>query len=119
MREVYLRESASDSPAQALRAVGHSLCPRQRLSWLRTNNLKEDRMARNPQVAVEPRPDGRWAVQTDGTQRADSLHDRKSDAITRGRELAGNKQTELVIKGADGRIQGKDSKGSDSRKIRG
>jgi hypothetical protein len=29
-------------------------------------------MARKPQVSVEPRPDGRWAVQTDGTQRADS-----------------------------------------------
>ena len=55
-------------------------------------------MARKPQVAVEPRPDGRWAVQTDGTQRADSLHDRKSDAVKRGRELAGTKQTELVIK---------------------
>src|SRR5688500_16419030 len=42
-------------------------------------------MFRKPQVAVEPRPDGRWAVQTDGTQRADSLHDRKSDAVTRAR----------------------------------
>ena len=41
-------------------------------------------MARKPQVAVEPRPDGRWAVQTNGTQRADSLHDRKSDAVKRG-----------------------------------
>ena len=32
-------------------------------------------MARKPQIAVEPRSDGRWAVQTDGTQRPDSLHD--------------------------------------------
>jgi hypothetical protein len=31
-------------------------------------------MPRKLQVSVEPRPDGRWAVQTDGTQRADSLH---------------------------------------------
>ena len=45
-------------------------------------------MARKAQVAVEPRPSGRWAVQTDGTSRADSLHDRQSDAIKRGRELA-------------------------------
>jgi hypothetical protein len=43
-------------------------------------------------------------VQTDGTQRADSLHDRKSDALARGRELAGNKRTELVIKDQRGRI---------------
>jgi hypothetical protein len=66
-------------------------------------------MARKPQVSVEPRPDGRWAVQTDGTQRADSLHARKSDATARGRELAENKQTELVIKNESARIVGKDS----------
>ena len=76
-------------------------------------------MPRKPQVSVEPRPDGRWAVQTDGTMRADSLHDRKSDAIARGRELAENKRTELVIKGERGRIRGKDSHGNDSRRIPG
>ena len=72
-----------------------------------------------PQVTVEPRPDGRWAVQTDTAQRADSLHDRKSEAVRRGRELAQNKQTELVIKGADGRVTGKDSHGADPPNIRG
>ena len=76
-------------------------------------------MARKAQVAVEPRPNGRWAVQTNGTRRADSLHDRKSDAVRRGRELAGNKRTELVIKGADGRIGSSDSHGNDPRNIRG
>jgi len=76
-------------------------------------------MARKPQVAVEPRSDGRWAVQTDGTQRADSLHERKSNAIKRARELAGNKATELVIKDENGRIVGKDSHGSDPRRIKG
>ncbi|MEO5693532.1 MAG: DUF2188 domain-containing protein [Usitatibacter sp.] len=76
-------------------------------------------MARTPQVAVEPRKDGRWAVQTDGTQRADSLHDRKSDAITRARELAGNKQTELVIKNEGGKIIAKNSYGNDPRKTKG
>ena len=76
-------------------------------------------MARKPQVAVEPRTDGRWAVQTDGTKRADSLHDSKSDAIKRARELAGNKATELVIKDESGRIGGKDSRGKDPRRIKG
>ena len=57
-------------------------------------------MARKPQVAVEPRPDGRWAVQTDGTSRADSLHDNKASAVSRARKLAENKKTELVIKGS-------------------
>ena len=76
-------------------------------------------MPRTPQVAVEPRPDGRWAVQTNGTQRADSLHDRKTDAVKRGRELAESKQTELVIKNEAGRIAGKDSHGTDPRNIKG
>ena len=76
-------------------------------------------MARKPHVAVEPRNDGRWAVQTNGTRRADSLHDRKSDAIRRGRELAGNKETELVIKNESGRIEDKSSHGNDPRRIKG
>ena len=81
--------------------------------------MAEVSMLRRPQVVVEPRPDGRWAVQTDTSQRADSLHDRKSEAVSRGRELAQNKQTELVIKGPDGRIAGKDSHGADPRNIKG
>ena len=76
-------------------------------------------MARKPQVSVEPRPDGRWAVQSDGAQRADSLHERKSDAIARGRELAGKKGTELTIRNEAGRIAGKDSRGNDPRRIKG
>lgn len=76
-------------------------------------------MARKPQVAVEPRPNGRWAVQTDGTQRADSLHDRKSDAVVRARQLAESKRAELVIKNESGRIAAKDSRGSDPRRIKG
>jgi uncharacterized protein DUF2188 len=72
------------------------------------------------QVAVEPRDGGkRWAVQTDGTQRADSLHDRKSDALGHARELAENKQAELIIKDERGVIIGKDSHGNDPRKIPG
>jgi len=46
-------------------------------------------------------------------------HDRKSDAIARGRELAGNKQTELMIKDCAGKIVGKDSRGNDPRRIKG
>lgn len=76
-------------------------------------------MPRKPQVSVEPRSNGRWAVQTDGTMRATKLFDRKSDAIARGRQLAERKQTELVIKSLRGRIAGKDSHGNDSRRIPG
>ena len=75
-------------------------------------------MARN-QVTVEPRPDGRWAVQSDERERADSLHDRKEDAVMRARELAANKGAELVVKDRDGRIMGKDSHGNDPRDVPG
>ena len=76
-------------------------------------------MKHNPQVSVEPRSGGRWAVQTDGTRRADSLHERKSDAVTRGRQLARNKHAELVIKDSSGKIRGKDSHGRDPHPPRG
>jgi hypothetical protein len=75
-------------------------------------------MARKPQVSVEPRPTG-WAVQTDGTKRADSLHATQQAAVARARELAANKGAELVIKDKSGKIAGKDSRGNDPRRIRG
>jgi hypothetical protein len=73
---------------------------------------------RKPQVAVEPRKTG-WAVQTDGTSRADSLHELKANAVARGRELAENKRTELVIKNENGRIAEKASHGNDPRRSKG
>jgi len=72
-------------------------------------------MARKPQVAVEPRPTGQWAVQTDGTTRADSLHDTQKSAMARARELATNKKTELVVKNEKGQIREKTSYGNDPR----
>ena len=62
-------------------------------------------------VAVEPRPYGRWAVQTDGTERATSLHETKADAIARAREVAKHCHTELVIKNKDGSIAQRDGDG--------
>ena len=44
---------------------------------------------------------------------------RKADAVARGRELAGNKRAELIIKDEAGRVSGKDSRGKDPRRIRG
>ena len=76
-------------------------------------------MARKPQVSVEPRANGRWAVQTDGTQRAYRVQDRKADAIKIARSVAENKGVELVIKNEQGRIAAKDSHGNDPRNIRG
>ena len=76
-------------------------------------------MARRPQVSVEPRPNGRWAVQTDGTQRAYRVKDRKSEAVSIARSVAKNKGTELVVKNERGRGMRKDSHGKDPRRIPG
>ena len=70
-------------------------------------------------IAVEPRPDGRWAVQKDGTSRASRLFDRKADAVDRARSQARRERTELVVKDEAGRIQSKSSHGHDPRSIRG
>ena len=74
---------------------------------------------RKPQVAVEPRENGQWAVQTDGTTRAYRVSDRKADAVRIARSVAKNQGAELVIKNERGRIESKDSHGRDPRRIPG
>ena len=76
-------------------------------------------MARKPQVAVEPRPDGRWAVQTDSTQRAYRVMDSKSKAVAIARSVAKNKRTELLVKNEKGQIVEKNSYGNDPRGVKG
>jgi hypothetical protein len=58
---------------------------------------------------VEPRGDDGWAVQREGTDRADSLHMAKDTAIARGVELAkaagstpnGTQNDHIVIPGLE------------------
>lgn len=76
-------------------------------------------MPRKPQVAVEPRSNGRWAVQTDGRMRAYRVKDRKTEAVRIARSVATNQGAELVIKNERGRIERKDSHGRDPRRIPG
>jgi hypothetical protein len=74
---------------------------------------------RRPAISVEPRPDGGWAVQNDGTKRASRVMDRKGDAVSRARQQARREQAALVIKDGRGRIQSKDSHGHDPRRSKG
>ena len=76
-------------------------------------------MATKPHISVEPRPDGRWAAQRDGSSRASSLHTTQKAAETAARAIARRDKTELVIKGRDGTIQRRDSYGNDSRSRKG
>lgn len=76
-------------------------------------------MPRKPQISVEPRDDGKWAVQKDGTQRASRVTDTKQEAVDLARAQAKREGAELVIKKGDGTIQSKDSHGNDPRRIKG
>ena len=76
-------------------------------------------MPTKPHIVVEPRPDGRWARQKNGTTRAASLHDSQASAEKAARAQAMREQTELVVKGRDGRIQRRDSYGNDPRSSKG
>jgi hypothetical protein len=75
--------------------------------------------AKKAHIVVEPRPDGQWARQKNGTQRAASLHNTQAAAVTAARAQAKRERTELVIKGRDGRIQQRDSYGNDPRRSKG
>ena len=70
-------------------------------------------------ISVEPRPDGRWAVQRDGATRASSLHNTQKQAESAARATAKRDEVELVIKGRDGTIQRRDSFGNDPSRRRG
>lgn len=54
-----------------------------------------------------------WAVRGEGNRRVTSTHRTQADAIDRGREIAINQQSELVIHRPDGRIRDRDSYGND------
>ncbi len=73
----------------------------------------------NKNVHITPRPDGGWQVKTAGAGRAAKVTDTQQQAIDAGRKMAGNRGSELVIHGKDGKIREKDSHGRDPFPPRG
>ena len=64
-------------------------------------------------IHVTHRKDGTWAVKGEGDKRASSLNDTQHEAIERGRNIARNVGSELVIQDRENRIRDKDSFGND------
>jgi hypothetical protein len=62
---------------------------------------------------------GEWAVKGAGNERATSLHRTQAEAIERGRGIARNQESELVIHRPNGQIRDKDSHGRDRFPPRG
>ena len=73
-------------------------------------------MGRNQHVVPH---DGGWAVRGEGNSRATSVHGTQAAAINKGRQVARNQQSELLIHGRNGRIRARDSYGNDPYPPRG
>jgi hypothetical protein len=54
-----------------------------------------------------------WAVKGAGNSRVTSVHLTQQEAIDRGRSIAQNQKSELLIHGENGRIREKNSYGND------
>ncbi len=70
------------------------------------------------QVWVSPSADG-WKVQSAGANRAAGYFDNKAGAFDRAREIAINKEAELVVQNLNGQIGMRNSYGNDSYPPRG
>ena len=71
-------------------------------------------MKRGPKTHhLLPNPAGGWDVKRGDARRASSHHNTKRDAVSRGREISRNQETELRIHNRDGRIASSDSHGGD------
>jgi len=63
-------------------------------------------------VHVTHRDEG-WAVKSENTKRAEGIYNTQAKAIKRGREIAINNKSELVIHDRNNLIRDKDSYGND------
>lgn len=69
-------------------------------------------MAKTP-VIVGPSGNGRWTVKSGGSSAPKSSHHKQSTAIEKAEKIAKEQQTEVIIRGRDGKIRSKDSYGND------
>ena len=69
-------------------------------------------------VWVTPSNEG-WKVKSEGADRAAAILPTQGAAIERGREIAKNSKSELIVQGENGRIREKNSYGNDPRRTKG
>lgn len=72
----------------------------------------------NDDYWVKPRKEGGWSVQREGTSRAAGNFSTQKAAIDRGKQLAKNSRSELIVQNKQGQIRSKDSYGNDPRSIK-
>ncbi|QYU58174.1 DUF2188 domain-containing protein [Weissella confusa] len=62
---------------------------------------------------VTPDGQGGWKVQGAGNSRATQHFNTQAEAITRGRQIAQNQQSELFVHGRNGQIRERNTYGND------
>lgn len=71
-------------------------------------------MAKREVYRVTPTSSGDWKVKRDGTERADSVHGDKADAVDRAKDLAKSlSKSQIVIHGKNMKIQTEHTYGKD------
>jgi len=75
-------------------------------------------MKKTNQVWVSPAGDD-WKVHSAGASRAVGVYNTKAEAVARAREVAINKETELLVQNENGRIGWRNSYGNDPFPPRG
>ncbi|TSB46626.1 DUF2188 domain-containing protein [Alkalicoccobacillus porphyridii] len=84
-------------------------------SFLKSGQVKPDsnrtsssrpELNEKPQF-VTPHSDGGWAVQAEGADQPSDVFETKAEAVKRGKEIANNKGTQLIIHKEDGSVDEK------------
>lgn len=70
-------------------------------------------MPNNDNFWVSQRPNGQWAVQREGGEKASGLFDTQAEAWDRAKKLSRGNRGEAFLKGIDNRIRERNSYGND------
>ena len=74
------------------------------------------RMGRPSEYHVVRQADG-WAVKSEGSPRATSVHRTQEEAVRRAREIAREKRVTLIVHGRDGRVRSATRYGADPQAV--
>lgn len=75
-------------------------------------------MSKGKDQHIVPHFEG-WAVKSEGASKATKVFDTQQKAIEKGREIAINQQSELLIHNQKGQIRERNSYGNDPRSSKG
>ncbi|MDZ8238461.1 MAG: DUF2188 domain-containing protein [Nostoc sp. ChiQUE01a] len=75
-------------------------------------------MSKGKDQHIVPHSEG-WAVKSEGASKTTKVFDTQQKAIDKGREIAINQQSELLIHNQKGQIRERNSYGNDPRSSKG